>query len=369
MEEPLRAAVDRRRMQLQRWAAGALQTTAGPSPDATGSNDRLELVPLDGDASLRRYFRSRTEPSLIAVDASLQGAICERFAVLSDYLRDHGLHTPRVFGADIEQGFLLQEDFGDNLLLHQLDHGNASKLYASVLDELLRLQQVPRAEGLFPAYDREFLHREMRLLPEWLAESLLAYKLCAADRQLLEHTFALLLDSAEMQPQVLVHRDFHSRNLLLRDGGQLGLIDFQDAVWGPVTYDLVSLLRDCYIRWPRSQVESWVFDYVARANAANVVAAVEPQIFLRWFDWMGLQRHFKILGLFPRLCLRDGKRNYLSHLPLVVRYTLEVADSYRELAPFADWFRGTLLPLMERQTWYRDYRCAEGWDGAGRQHD
>ncbi|MCH9691247.1 MAG: phosphotransferase [Gammaproteobacteria bacterium] len=365
MNKPLSNTVDRRHLQLQHWAAKALQSYGAPPEvaaiDAGAISGCFKLVPLCGDAGFRRYFRSLTEPSMIAVDAPPGKTNCGRFVRLADYLRRHGLCTPRVFGADIEQGFLLQEDLGDKLLLGQVNSSNAQALYTLVLNQLLRLQQVPSAEGLFPAYDRAFLLREMRLLPEWLAESLLAYQLNTADSQLLEHTFTLLLDCAEKQPQVLVHRDFHSRNLMLRDGEQPALIDFQDAVWGPITYDLVSLLRDCYIRWPRAQVERWALNYATRAKAAGILPTVKSQTFLRWFDWMGLQRHLKVLGLFPRLCLRDGKQHYLFHLPLVIRYILEVADNYKELMPFADWFRGTLLPLIERQAWYRDYRCAEGW--------
>ena len=346
MSERLKNAADSRREALCRWSARALQ--AG----------EVSLEPLAGDAGFRRYFRALTEPSLIAVDSPPERTNPGRFVAVADYLRRHGIHTPMVAAADVEHGFMLLEDLGDTQLLSQLNRDSVAGLYGEVLNELLCLQQIPAQDDLFPPYNRELLLTEMRILPEWLAEKMLGYTLTAADNQLLERTFKLLLDSAVEQPQVLVHRDYHSRNLMLRDGERPGVVDFQDAVWGPVTYDLVSLLRDCYVRWPREQVERWALCYAASAESAGVIGQIPADTFLRWFDWMGLQRHIKVLGLFPRLCLRDGKKSYLPDLPLVIRYALEVAGRYPELTPFADWFRDELLPLIERQSWYRDYRSA-----------
>lgn len=347
MNEPLTDGTDKRWRALSLWAGRALGS-AGP----------IALQTLAGDAGFRRYFRTDTEPHLIAVDSPPERTNPARFVAVADHLRRHGIHTPLVVAADVEHGFMLLEDLGDCQLLSQLDDDSVEGLYAEVLSELLCLQQVPAADDLFPSYSRELLLTEMRILPEWLAEKLLGYRLADADRQLLEDTFTLLLDSAMEQPQVLVHRDYHSRNLMLRDGERPGVVDFQDAVWGPVTYDLASLLRDCYVRWPRERVERWALSYAATAEAVGVMEPVRPETFLRWFDWMGLQRHIKVLGLFPRLYLRDGKTGYLPDLPLVIRYTLEVAGRYPELKPFADWFRAKLLPLAEGQDWYRDYRCA-----------
>jgi len=336
-----------RRQALAQWAGQALRT-----------GGELALRPLAGDAGFRRYFRAASQPSLIAVDSPQARTNPARFVALADYLRRHGIHTPMVVAADVEQGFMLLEDLGDTQLLSELNGDSVDGLYGEVLNELLCLQQIPPAGDLFPPYNRELLLAEMRILPEWLAQKLLGYQLDERERQLLENTYALLLDSAVEQPQVLVHRDYHSRNLMLRDGERPGVVDFQDAVWGPVTYDLVSLLRDCYVRWPRDRVERWALSYAATAEAAGILAPVAPETFLRWFDWMGLQRHIKVLGLFPRLYLRDGKAGYLPDLPLVIRYALEVAGRYPELKPFADWFRSALLPLAERQDWYRDYRRA-----------
>jgi aminoglycoside/choline kinase family phosphotransferase len=353
MSEPLTHAAgetagsgtDDRRTALSHWVGRALET-----------GEAVPLRDLAGDAGFRRYFRIGAEPAMIAVDSPPARTNPARFVALADYFRRHGIHTPMVVAADVEQGFMLLEDLGDQQLLGLLDEDSVDGLYAEVLNELLGLQQIPQSGDLFPPYSRELLLMEMRILPEWLARNLLGCELSEAENSLLEKTFALLLDSAEEQPQVLVHRDYHSRNLMLRDGERPGVVDFQDAVWGPVTYDLASLLRDCYIRWPREKVEHWALSYGAIAEAAGVLEGVDSKTFLRWFDWMGLQRHIKVLGLFPRLSLRDGKQGYLPDLPLVIRYALEVSDRYAELKPFADWFRARLLPLIERQDWYRDYR-------------
>ena len=357
MSECVTEKQDQRREELREWSARALasghQQLALPPLQET-----LHLSPLSGDAGFRRYFRTDTRPSLIAVDSPPQKTNVRRFVALADYLRRNGIHTPMVIAADVEQGYMLLEDLGDTQLLRALDNDSVAGLYAEVMNELLCLQQIKRTEDLFPPYDRALLHMEMRLMPEWLIGKLLQRELTPEEDQLLERTFAHLLDSASAQPQVLVHRDYHSRNLMLRNGERPGVVDFQDAVWGPVTYDLASLLRDCYIRWPREQVENWALAYASIATDAGILPQVSSQTFLRWFDWIGLQRHLKVLGLFPRLYLRDGKHGYLPDLPLVLRYTLEVCESYPELSPFADWFRGEILPLIEQQDWYRDYRTA-----------
>ncbi|MCO1333461.1 phosphotransferase [Microbulbifer sp. OS29] len=338
---------DLRHDALRQWVGAAL----GLEAPAALSN-------LAGDAGFRRYFRTQTEPPLIAVDTPPQLTNPARFVALADYLRRNGIHTPMVVAADTTEGYLLLEDLGDIQLFSVLGTDSVEGLYAEVMSELLCLQQIPLEEQLFPSYSRELLLKEMQVMPEWLVQELLGHQLSEREQELLKSTFELLLNSAEEQPHTLVHRDYHSRNLMIRDGERPGIVDFQDAVWGPATYDLVSLLRDCYIRWPRERVERWALAYAATAEAAGVMAPVDPEIYLRWFDWMGLQRHIKVLGLFPRLCLRDGKQGYLQHLPLVIRYVLETAGRYPELKPFADWFSSILLPQIEPLPWYCDYRSA-----------
>ena len=237
------------------------------------------------------------------------------------------------------------EDLGDRLLLDELGPETVSELYGRALDTLSQVQKVDPSP--LPAYSREVLGEELARFPEWFCEALLGRPLGDA-RALFEAFSGQLLASAAEQPVVFVHRDFHSRNLLLCADDDLGIIDFQDAVAGPLCYDLVSLLKDCYIRWPREQVLEWVESYRARA-----CPAVEAAIFVRWFDWLGLQRHVKVLGNFARLAVRDGRDGYLADLPLVLDYIREVLALYPEHHAFADWFASELEPLIAAQPWSR----------------
>lgn len=312
-----------------------------------------EWQALAGDAGFRRYFRLASEPQLLAVLSPPATEPNEVFLKLARHLRRHGVLTPAVAAVDLERGFFLLEDFGPNLLLSQLHDDSVEGLYAEAMHCLLRMQQCP-TEGLdLPPYDRERLRREMELFSEWFAPRLLGYELSAEERAMLDRWFTRLENSALEQPQVFVHRDYHSRNLVYRPGGPPGVIDFQDAVTGPVTYDLVSLLRDCYIRWPDARVRRWAMSYANIGMESGVLPQVSEERFMRWFDWMGLQRHIKVLGIFARLSLRDGKHGYLNDLPLVIRYTLEVARRYEEGEEFADWFAAKLQPRIERQSWWR----------------
>ncbi len=324
------------------------------------------LQPLSGDAGFRRYFRVDATPPLLAVYAPPASEDSTSFIALARFLREQGVHAPEVVAADIEQGFLLVEDFGDQLLLGLLNEDTADLLYGEVMMTLLRMQQSPAANYALgnrdrkslPCYDQQRLRAEMELLREWFIPQLLGYQLTTAENALLDRVFTVLEQSALEQTQVLVHRDYHSRNIIVRDGEAPGVIDFQDAVIGPVTYDLVSLLRDCYIRWPQAQVQQWALAYGNMALEVGLIPFVDQQKFLRWFDLMGLQRHIKVLGIFARLWLRDGKAGYLRDLPLVIRYVLDVADEHVELSEFSAWFRAVLLPLAETQSWYHDYRQA-----------
>jgi len=223
---------------------------------------------------------------------------------------------------------------------------------------LLKIQACADQPQLIPRYDRALLRRELDIFPDWFIGQLLGYSLSANERELLAHCFTLLEDSALHQRQCLVHRDYHSRNLLLCDDGNLGVIDFQGALWGAATYDVVSLLRDCYKRLPEPLVYQLAEDYRQLAMAQKLIEVASPEEFRRQFDWMGLQRHIKVLGIFARLKLRDNKPGYLKDLPLVMRYTLEVAAKYPQFAELVAWFEARLLPLAEAQPWYRDYRNA-----------
>lgn len=318
-----------------------------------------ELRSLGSDAGFRRYFRFDSPSPMLAVDAPPATEDSRQFVALADFLAQQGVRTPAVFAADVEQGFLLVEDLGDQLLFTQATPDNAQTLYQQAIQTLLHLQQAPDNPALIPRYDRDLLRRELNLFGEWFVQQLLGYSLSDAEWQMLDRVFLQLEDSALAQPQVFVHRDYHARNLLIRTSGELGVIDFQGALWGGMTYDLVSLLRDCYLRWPATQVNQWAMDYYHLAIAAGLMARhTSPDLFMQWFDWLGLQRHIKVLGIFARLKLRDSKSAYLKDLPLVIRYTLEVASQYPELHGFVDWFQCKLLPLAMQQPWYSDYKTA-----------
>ena len=328
--------------------------------------DQASLRPLSGDAGHRQYFRIEQNPDLLAVIAPPQHVDSEIFINLAHYLREQGIHAPQVYDFDRKCGFLLIENFGDDLYLGALTPDSVESLYGEALLTLLRLQQSPYDANLLSYYDAEKLQAEMDLFPHWFVERLLGYTLTDSDKALLQNVSTRLIDSALEQPSVFVHRDYHSRNLVHRVVGPPGVIDFQDAVWGPITYDLVSLLKDCYVRWPRAMVKRWAQAYGSMITSAGLIKPVSEQQFQRWFDWMGLQRHIKVLGIFARLFLRDNKSTYLHDLPLVIRYTLEVANDYSEFADFHQWFIDTLLPLCEQQPWYHDYRHA-GYSPLGKE--
>ncbi len=309
--------------------------------------DVLELAPASADASFRRYFRVRHPGgTAIAVDAPPTHEDCRPFVNVARALRAIGLNVPEIHAVDLDLGFLLVGDLGSTLYLDVLDEQSVERLYGDALDALLMLQaRAPMVDGGLPPYDRGRLLAELELFPEWFLGRHLGRAPDAALRALLDAAFELLIASALEQPQVTVHRDYHSRNLMRVEVNNPGILDFQDAVIGPVTYDLVSLLRDCYIRWPRERVEAWALGYHELAVRSGVLRERDQARFLRWFDLMGLQRHLKVLGIFSRLWHRDGKPGYLADLPLVRDYAVEVAAGYPELAGLHDLLAG--LPPLE----------------------
>lgn len=312
----------------------------------------LSLTPLAGDAGCRRYYRINSVPSLLAVDAPPQTEDSQAFVELGNFLRDNGIHTPNILAADTERGFLLVEDFGDQLLQLALNEETADLLYGESLMTLLRLQQCPKPTFL-PDYTREFLSSELALFEQWFIETMLKETLNEDEKQQLQSCLEILLDSACDQPQSWVHRDYHSRNLMVTEGNAPGVVDFQGALYGPFTYDLVSLLKDCYIDWPCDQVKRWALAYGNMALEVGIIEPVGETKFMRWFDLMGLQRHLKVLGIFARLSLRDGKQGYLEDLPRVLNYVLEVCQNYPELEALQNLFEQKLMPAIEEQDWYK----------------
>lgn len=293
------------------------------------------IAPASSDASFRRYFRVWYDggPTRVVMDAPPDKEDCRPFVALAQAMRGLGLNTPEVLAGDLDQGLLLLTDLGSRQYLPELDERSVPGLYGDALEALARLQiGGDPASSLLPPYDSALLHREMELFREWFLGKLLGLKLTAEEQPILDQTFALLADNALEQPRVWVHRDYHSRNLMVTDPDNPGVLDFQDAVVGAITYDLVSLLRDCYIAWPCEQVESWALDYRARLRALGMGGLDDADQFLYWFDLMGVQRHLKATGIFARLHLRDGKPGYLGDIPRTLGYALEVAGRYPELA-------------------------------------
>lgn len=301
----------------------------------------IHMAPASSDASFRRYFRVwYDDQTRIVMDAPPDKEDCRPFVAIAQALRGLGLNAPTVLDGDFDRGLLLLTDLGSRQYLAELDDHSVPGLYGDALEALARLQTSGDPDSaLLPAYDAALLHREMDLFHDWFLGRLLALELSAAEQHTLDQTFAALSANALEQPQVWVHRDYHSRNLMVTDPDNPGVLDFQDAVVGAVTYDLVSLLRDCYIAWPRPQVETWALDHRARLRALGMTGLDDADQFLRWFDLMGVQRHLKAIGIFARLNLRDGKPGYLGDIPRTLGYVLTVAECYPELAGLRDLLR------------------------------
>ncbi|MEO6689136.1 MAG: phosphotransferase [Dokdonella sp.] len=329
--------------------------------EAALSDRDLTIEVASADASFRSYWRvSGAHGTRIVMDAPPGMEDIEPWLDIGKRLRAADLHTPQVFAVDRAQGFVLMEDLGVRIYLPELNTVSVDALYADALVALVRMQTRVDTTGLAP-FDRAFLLMEMELLPEWLLDRHLAFAATDADRGVIAAAFSFLARSATEQPQTFMHRDYHSRNLLIVDtdvrGVEVptlrnpGIIDFQGAFVGPIAYDLASLLRDCYVEWEEARVEGWMEGQRRRLLDAGLIPAdADTAQFRRWFDLIGLQRHIKVLGIFCRLWYRDGKEQYLSDLPLVWRYVTSVARRYPELAAFVD--------VLERARGSRDITLA-----------
>jgi len=362
--------------------------------------NQVDLELVAGDASPRRYYRVTDSAVMLSNErqggdseaASLIGVISpssennEAFLYVGAKLAECGVRTPKVWSRNIESGWFLLEDFGDQLLLPLLSSSasasaSASGLYGLSLDALAQLASIPCDDADIPRYDTQRLRSELAIFPEWFLSALLDIDVDDQARHRIEGLSEYLSVIFEEQPVVWVHRDFHSRNLMLLGDGDLGVIDFQDAVLGPVAYDPASLLKDCYIRWPRDQQLKWLDGYLKklrsprgitspvntpalsaaqasrRQTLAKQLENVKAAQFQRWFDLTGLQRHLRVLGVFARLHLRDHKSSYLADLPLVTEYVREAlaltADSHSSVAEFRDWFESELMAVIRKQPWYK----------------
>jgi aminoglycoside/choline kinase family phosphotransferase len=328
---------DPRLQSLERWIAGL------PGPPVE------RIVPASSDASFRRYFRVHREGGTqIAMDVPPERESLEAWLRAARIFAATGVHVPPVLAVDTEQGFVLIGDLGRQHYLEALGGGaDPEPLYADAIDALVRMQAGGAAGAAeLPPYDEELLLRELELFPEWFIARHLGLSPGVAARRAIANAFDWLCEEALAQPVVLVHRDYHSRNLMVRPEGNPGIVDFQDAVRGPISYDLVSLLKDCYIVWPRRKLLGWLDRYRERAAEAGLDVGADCGQFLQWFDRMGLQRHLKVLGIFARLWHRDGKPGYLADLPRVLDYTLEMTAAEARLAEFDAFLRRLVVPAF-----------------------
>lgn len=314
--------LDIRLQQLSQWLYENIQQPPGA------------LYPITGDASFRRYFRFWIgSKSYIAMDAPPAMENCQSFVTVAERLSTAGLQPPHIYAADLVQGFLWLQDFGKYDYLTAIKTQSVALLYEQAITALIHMQQHADWTDL-PNYDAQLLHAELELFDQWYLQRHCGVRLSEAQRTQLNRCFERLCQNALEQPQTFVHRDYHSRNLMYTDLGQPGLLDFQDAVRGPICYDLVSLARDCYIRWSAPQCLNWIEDYLARSEYS-----LAPAQFMRWFDLTGIQRHLKAIGIFARLNYRDAKPHYLNAIPQTLAYLIEVCAHYPEFASLAKLLR------------------------------
>lgn len=344
MTSPPRAATpahDARLEELQQWLAQLF-----------GTRD-FAIAAASADASFRRYFRvTREGRTWIAMDAPPEKEDMEPYIRVAAMLVGVGVNAPRVLERNFQQGFLLNSDLGSRTYLMELDAGaDADRLYSDAIDALVRIQAHGDAHGAtLPPYDDALLRREMGLFPEWFCGRHLGLEIAGEDAAGLARVFDVLARSALQQPRVFVHRDYHSRNLMVTNGtshgANPGILDFQDAVYGPVTYDLVSLLRDCYVAWPVERVYAWLADFRSSAQRQGVNVGASEHEFRRWFDLMGAQRHLKAIGIFARLWHRDGKSGYLEDIPRTLEYVRYVSGQYPELRSLRQFIDARVLPAL-----------------------
>ena len=335
------AKTDPRMAQLTDWLSN-IESVAGIDP-----------VPASEDASFRRYFRLQSgSQSFIVMDAPPEKEDSTPFVRIASFLESMQLNAPRVIEADLELGFLLITDLGVVPYLDELNQapGRADDLYNDAMAALIKMQQSGAAyQATLPPYDETLLRFELSLFHDWLCEKFLGVEFSHEDEQQWRQTCDLLVANALDQPQVFVHRDYHSRNLMVVENDNPGIIDFQDAVEGPYTYDLVSLLKDCYVRWPADKVREWARSFYARLDA-DTRQHSDEKTFLRHFELMGVQRHLKAAGIFARLNLRDGKTGYMADIPRTVQYIVELGPKYPELNFLIALIEERVLPGLERDS-------------------
>jgi aminoglycoside/choline kinase family phosphotransferase len=306
--------------------------------------DLDSLAPASADASFRRYFRIESKNpnfgTLIVMDAPPQHEPLDAFIKVDLLLSDAGLNVPKILEQNIAEGFLLLNDLGTKTYLAELNHETAGHLYQDATHALVKMQLASKPDVL-PNYDQALLQRELDLFPEWYLKKHLNIQLSDAQQTQLNQSFQFIIENNLAQAKVYVHRDYHSRNLMVTEPNNPGVIDFQDAVYGPITYDASSLWRDAYIAWPEERVIDWVIKFWEAGRKVGLPMPDDFGQFYRDFEWMGLQRHLKVLGIFARLFHRDGKDGYLKDIPLVLEYAIATANRYIELKPLARLLEST----------------------------
>ena len=319
-----------RREDLARWVAAELS-------DA-GIHEQNAMQAIGNDAGFRKYYRVTTpQQTLVAVDAPPATEDTHAFVAIARRWHAAGINVPQVFAVDYQQGFMLQEDLGDTPMQAVLNNTTADEYYPRLLTTLLSIQQQSPQE--LPPYDNKLMSFELSLYPEWF----LRQWLDITPPNGLDELFALLITAMQEQPQGTVHRDFHSRNLMLTPDGDIGVIDFQGALHGPLLYDAVSLLRDCYLSWPPAQIELWLSGFIGQHP---VLAGLDPVQLQTWFDLTGAQRHLKCLGIFTRLWLRDGRPGYLKEIPRTLGYVVDVCRRYPQLSRHGQWLEQQVVPAV-----------------------
>ncbi|RUO75196.1 aminoglycoside phosphotransferase family protein [Idiomarina seosinensis] len=313
---------------------------------------QAQLEAVSGDASFRRYFRaSDGRQSLIAVDCPPDKEDMTPFIAVADAYQQAGVQVPSIIAVDQQQGFMLQSDFGHILLLSKLHPRNVRQFYSRALQVLPQVMSVTETQlGPLPDYDEALLERELELFKDWLLKEHIRLDWDTSDDKIWTEFCQQMIENARQQPQVGVHRDYHSRNLMVLANDELGIIDFQDAVSGPITYDAVSLLRDCYIEWSAELVTELAQELRTQLiDNQQLAASVSSEQWQHWFDWMGLQRHTKAAGIFARLAHRDDKPGYLRDVPRTLNYLMKVSANYPELARYHQWLTDKVVPAWERQ--------------------
>ncbi len=310
--------------------------------------DDAQVALISGDASFRRYFRVQLpKQSFIAMDSPPDLVPVAPFIALANAYQARGIKAPEVKAAELSQGFLLLSDLGDTQLLDALNSDNVSHYYGRALALLDQVLTITEADGeSLPDYDDEFVLRELNIFLEWLVQHHLKLNIDDQAREMIDECFGLLIDNVAQQPKVGMHRDYHSRNLMLCDD-ELAVIDFQDAVIGPITYDAVSLLRDCYVRWPDEVITPLIAQHYQQMRTLGLIEeTVSLSQYRRWFDLMGMQRHLKAAGIFCRLNYRDAKPGYMKDIPLTLSYVRDIGAQYPEFTPFITWLDTQVIPKM-----------------------